>query len=171
MNAEHAHLSGETSLNSALLSGLTCERNDAAKTNCPTVLENLHNSMQSAPPRMVYTRRKNAPSQERIVREVANEHAVDELHNARKHEEDEERVNEFKPVGRVVVVRLPQRVERVDGGCAVRRRGFWGHRRGWVYGIDAGNATWLSAAAARKPQTNTTKLRPKYRRVSVRKKC
>lgn len=34
-------LSGETSLNSSLLSGFTCERNDAANTNCPIVLPNL----------------------------------------------------------------------------------------------------------------------------------
>lgn len=142
MNTEHAHLSGETSLNSSLLSGLTCERNDAAKTNCPTVLENLNSSMQSAAPQTVNTRCKNTPSQECVVGKVANEYAVDELHNARKHQEDEERVDEFKPVRRVVVVRLPQRVERIDRGCAVRWRGFWGHRRGWLW-IDAGNATWL----------------------------
>jgi len=32
--------SGDTSLNSSLFSGLTCDRNDAVNTNCPIVLAN-----------------------------------------------------------------------------------------------------------------------------------
>ena len=34
------YLSGETELNSALFSSFVCMRNEAVKTNCPTVAEN-----------------------------------------------------------------------------------------------------------------------------------
>ena len=39
--AQHTYRSGETSLNSSRFAGLTCERNDAVNTNCPTQLPKL----------------------------------------------------------------------------------------------------------------------------------
>jgi hypothetical protein len=47
------------------------------------------------------------PGQERIIWEVANENAIRELNDARKHQEEQECVNEFEPIGRVVIVCLP----------------------------------------------------------------
>lgn len=47
-NSQGAYRSGETSLNSSEFTGFTCDRNEAANTNCPTQLEKLEQGLRSA---------------------------------------------------------------------------------------------------------------------------
>lgn len=65
------------------------------------------------------------PSQERVEGEIGDQHTVCELHNAREHEEEQERVNELEAVRCLVVVRLPQRLD--DCRLRWRRRLRFGH--------------------------------------------
>ena len=53
----------------------------------------------------------HAPSKESIEREVGDKDAVEELDDAGKHEEDQERVDRLEPRGGSFVIRLPQREE------------------------------------------------------------
>jgi len=46
------------------------------------------------------------PGQERVIWEVADENAIGELNDARKHQEEKEGVNKFEPIGCVVIVRF-----------------------------------------------------------------
>jgi hypothetical protein len=71
------------SLNISLLSGLTCDRNEAVRTNWPTVLAKLPHLVSSLDERCHVV----LPCQERIEREVGDQHAIDELNDPRQHEE------------------------------------------------------------------------------------
>lgn len=52
------------------------------------------------------------PSQERVEGEVGDEDAVEELYDAREHEEDQERVNGLEARRGRLVVGVPQRQDR-----------------------------------------------------------
>lgn len=107
MKKNITHRSGETSLNS-LFSGFTWERKEAAKTNWPTVLKKL--SIVKELMHNVLLKKKKTeylPRQECIIGEVGYQDTICELHNARKHQEEQERINEFKTIWRVVVVGFP----------------------------------------------------------------
>ncbi len=114
------HRSGDTSLNSFLFSELTWARKDAVRTNWPTVLEKL----QPAEHRSTVIERVDVPSKESVERKVGYEYAVDELHDAGEHEEDEEGVDEAQPVGGLLVVRFPEGKDGITGGslCGLWRR-------------------------------------------------
>lgn len=86
--------SGETSLNSFRLAGFTCARRDAVKTNCPTQLEKLQGGHEQ---KQDTTTWKYTPSQERVEGEVGDEDTVEELDDAGKHKEDQERVDRLEP--------------------------------------------------------------------------
>jgi len=111
---QSTHLSGDTALNSVRFATLTCERNDAVSTNCPTVLANLshHNTIPIPATKRksnqshietVSTKNKikgsrgdrRSPGEKGVEREARHEHTIRELGYARQDEEDEEGVDEF----------------------------------------------------------------------------
>lgn len=73
------------------------------------------------------------PSQERVEGEVGDEDAIEELYDAREHEEDQERVNGLEARRSRLVVGVPQRQDgallrarrgRLRLGCGLRRGHF-----------------------------------------------
>ena len=68
------YLSGDTSLNSFLFSGFTCERRDAVRTNWPTLLEKLWISQLVAC--ISCTRLGDTPSKESVERKVGDQNTV-----------------------------------------------------------------------------------------------
>ena len=54
---------------------------------------------------------RGVPGQECVEGEVGDKDAVEELDDAGKHEEDQERVDRLEPRGGSFVIRLPQREE------------------------------------------------------------
>ena len=75
---------------------------------------------------------KYAPGQECVEGEVGDKDAVEELDDAGKHEEDQERVDRLEPRGGRFVIRLPQREERTlrRASRLGRRCGFGGRHEG-----------------------------------------
>lgn len=117
-------LSGDTSLNSSLLSGFTCERNDAVSTNCPTVLPNLQMNMKSE--QTSWLKWYCTPRQECIIRKVADENAIEKLCYPRKHQKKQKWVDKLQSFWRVVIVCFPQALYSGRGCCS-----FGGHPWRW----------------------------------------
>ena len=88
-------------MNSALFAGFTCDRSDAVRTNCPTQLPKL---IERVSIRRTHVVNANLPSQECVERKVRHQDTVDELYDAREHEEEQERVDELQSRRRGIIV-------------------------------------------------------------------
>lgn len=84
----------------AAFSGFACIRNEAARTNCPTVDAKLRERVltedESGPCQVSQAfARRNVPSDEAVEREACDEHCICELHDAAEHQEDEESIKQL----------------------------------------------------------------------------
>jgi len=55
-----------------------------------------------------FRRALNTPGQESVERIVGDQHTVEELHDAREHQEEEKRVDIFETVSCLFIVRFPE---------------------------------------------------------------
>lgn len=69
----------------------------------------------------------HSPSEECIERKVGYKHAIQELRDAREHEEEEECVNEFETVGCLVIVCFPECLNSICGRWRLDLRRFRCH--------------------------------------------
>ena len=134
-SARSTYRSAFTCAKSLGFTGRVCMRSDSVRTNWPTVAANLQSTRQHLRLRqrstMLYV-----PGEERVERVVGDQHAVQELSDARGHEEQEKGIDQLDACRRRLPVRRRERLERV---CDAQR----GRRRPLTLGR---HARWCAAA-------------------------
>ena len=139
--ASASYLSGEIVPNSSLFSALVWMRNEAVSTNCPTVAENPDRKALKG-----YQLVSHYPSSNTLcyaIRSstyvVSNYNTVHKLQHSNHHQESHERINELRPLRRLIHIFLPYRVQDLAGVEALiflfRFCGSYGSLRDWCYRV------------------------------------